>query len=480
MNWSLLGSPSPERRIGKHPYRAASEPPFIHYPSLESHDPYEHHQSGTGAPSSLASAAGDVEVTSASSPDMSQPAYSWEWGAFPQPSPMRGTFNLPGSSKSAVVAEPESADLSRLSVSRAHLDVHRSSSEPVSPYSGDSSPTGSVSDTTLSAILFDDLVTLAKGTILSEGKDLTADEYNSRRFLVRLPSPHQESMRQQRSHLQEFALSIVHGGFVDSRVTPDNASDSTLHDRNGDAKTNLSRFRSGQVSFRRFMKFPAAARDPELVIRWGERYISRQGVRNVKDNEVDTNLSEEDLGQIIETICDSLAQWREDAVAKRAREGIAIDEDEEPLSSSDEFEAEPKSDTEGSKTPERGVEAKSSSSVKRTTVQPVPKKTSSWVRWWRYGRSATPPAQQGAGAGSGSTGDVDADGDVGSMSARDAAAAATAASSGTDDMPTNGTRLAPPPRPHLVASSSTPIEVVSCLARFSCFKCTLFMGCCLL
>ena len=70
------------------------------------------------------------------------------------------------------------------------------------------------------------------------------------------------------------------------------------------------------------------------------------------------------------------AQWREDAVAKRAREGIAIDEDEEPLSSSDEFEAEPKSDTEGSKTPERGVEAKSSSSVKRTTVQPVPKKTS--------------------------------------------------------------------------------------------------------
>ena len=101
-------------------------------------------------------------------------------------------------------------------------------------------------------------------------------------------------------------------------------------------------FREGQISFRRFMKYIGVVQDPDLVIKWNDRYITR------RDGS---------------PLMDCLVQWRETALAKPVN-ARAIEE-EEPLSSSDERE------------PETAQE-----------IASPPKKTSSsWVRWWRSSRN---------------------------------------------------------------------------------------------
>ena len=103
------------------------------------------------------------------------------------------------------------------------------------------------------------------------------------------------------------------------------------------------RFREGQVSFRRFMKFPAVVHDKNLVIKWNGRYITRQ------ENS---------------PLTAALVTWREAALAKPANASAL--EEEEPLSSSDERE------------PDEKVTPKKSSS--------------SWVRWWRSSRKESEEA----------------------------------------------------------------------------------------
>ena len=78
--------------------------------------------------------------------------------------------------------------------------------------------------------------------VFGEGADLTADEKNGRRFLVTIGN-----------RTYEFALSICEltGGV----------------DEIEDAR----RFKEGQVSFRRFIKFPAVIEDEHLVIRWNDK-----------------------------------------------------------------------------------------------------------------------------------------------------------------------------------------------------------------
>ncbi|KAI5114734.1 hypothetical protein M0805_002921, partial [Coniferiporia weirii] len=147
--------------------------------------------------------------------------------------------------------------------------------------------------------------------------ELTADEDNGRRFLVTFDG---------RTH--EFALSIC-------ELSGDE-----------DESVDLRRFREGQVSFRRFMKFPAVVQDRNLVMKWNDRYITRQDGSSLMD---------------------CLVEWREAALAKPINARAL--EEEEPLSSSDEREPD--------------------TTRERTT----PKKTSSWVRWWRSSRTDPQPQQ---------------------------------------------------------------------------------------
>lgn len=156
-----------------------------------------------------------------------------------------------------------------------------------------------------------------------DGAELSADEKNGRRFLLMLGG-----------RTYEFELSIseelaqVEGGGSDDEIL--------------DAR----HFREGQVSFRRFIKFPGVVHDKDLVIKWNNSYITRQ-----------------DGSPLMEC----LVKWREAALAKPAN-ARALEEEEEPLSSSDEQEPEP------------GLELA------------TPKKTSSsWVRWWRSSRTEPEP-----------------------------------------------------------------------------------------
>lgn len=228
------------------------------------------------------------------------PSYSWEWGAFPTPSPMKATF--PSSR-----LEPTETQRS-LSVppDLGHdIDSPRPSSPP-RPRTGDVSPTLSESPSS-------DIPGFFGG-----GADLTADEKNGRRFLLSVGGK-----------TQDFELSISE----ELAAAQDGGS--------GDEERDSRNFRAGQVSFRRFIKFPGVVQDKNLVIRWNNKYITR------KDNSV---------------LFGCLVKWREAALAKPLNAKAL--EEEEPLSSSDEME------------PEQLTTPKKSSS--------------SWVRWWRSSRSEGP------------------------------------------------------------------------------------------
>lgn len=147
-----------------------------------------------------------------------------------------------------------------------------------------------------------------------EGGELTADERNSKRLFVTLGG-----------RTYEFELSIC-----------EDLSDGL--DEFADAK----RFKDGQVSFRRFMKYPAIVHDENLVVKWDGNYITRR-----------------DGSQLLV----ALVTWRDAALAKPTN--VSTLSEEEPLSSSDERESED------------------------TTDKSTPKKASSWVRWWRSSRSDT-------------------------------------------------------------------------------------------
>lgn len=74
-----------------------------------------------------------------------------------------------------------------------------------------------------------------------EKGQLTADVNNGRRFLVTLGG-----------RTYEFELSIC-------------------EDLTGIEEEDRKKFRDGQVSFRRFMKFPGVVRDQSLVMRWNNK-----------------------------------------------------------------------------------------------------------------------------------------------------------------------------------------------------------------
>ncbi|KAL5487690.1 NED1 [Sanghuangporus weigelae] len=234
----------------------------------------------------------------------SPPSYSWEWGAFPTPSPMKATFPPTGidslETQRSLSVPPELGH---------ELDFPRPSSPPRSKTNDASrllsnSPVGDVPG------------------FFGKGAELNADERSGRRFLLSVCGK-----------TYEFELSIseelaaCEGG------------------GSGDEIRDARRFRDGQVSFRRFIKYPGVVQDKNMVIRWKDKYITRN----------DTSV-----------LFDCLTKWREAALAKPVNAKAL--EEEEPLSSSDETE------------PEELTAPKKSSS--------------SWVRWWRSSRSEAPGQPQ--------------------------------------------------------------------------------------
>lgn len=236
-------------------------------------------------------------------PEGSTTMYSWEWGAFPTPSPMQAAFPP-----------------------REQIETHRSVSVPpfIETDADNTHRPPSSRSKTESALPSPPASPITPGSsaerhFFAEGIELSADENNGRRFLVVIGR-----------RTYDFELSI--------------SEELAREGPTGDEFLDRRRFQEGQVSFRRFMKFPAVVKDSNLVIRWNDKYITR------RDGS---------------PLMDALVKWRERALARPANARAL--EEEEPLSSEDE------------RPPEKKEQ---------------PKKTSSsWVRWWRSSRTDTTPTK---------------------------------------------------------------------------------------
>ncbi|TDL29651.1 LNS2-domain-containing protein [Rickenella mellea] len=210
------------------------------------------------------------------SPPRSPPQYSWEWGAFPQRSPVKATFTT----------------------SLDSGEHHRSSSVPPQIKSDRLELTNRRHVQTAN---FD------------EGGELTVDYEDPRRFILRMGN-------------RTYDLEL-------STCGPLSHGKNELED--------ARKFNEQAVTFKKFIKSPLIVHDKNLVIRWNDKFITRQD------------------GSFL---MESLVAWRDAALAKPAN-ASALSE-EEPLSSSDEHEPE---------------------MIKRTTSDTMTKR--SWVRWWKLSRS---------------------------------------------------------------------------------------------
>lgn len=151
----------------------------------------------------------------------SSPQYSWEWGAFPQRTPIKEKF-----------------------AASNYLDLHRSLSVP--PELENDHP--SVPVQSINASHNDDDERFTVGTseaYLGQDGDLSADEDDGKRFLLQLGGC-----------TYDFELSTC-GELSRGR---DEVEDSR-------------RFRKHQISYRRFMKSPAVVDDSNLVMLWNDRFV---------------------------------------------------------------------------------------------------------------------------------------------------------------------------------------------------------------
>lgn len=175
------------------------------------------------------------------SPENSPPHYSWEWGGFPTPSHLKTSFDLGAgrveqldlhrsvSVPPELEFEPEvihSTKPVRSQTTAGALETERDDAYP-SPPSTPTTPTTPTSMTSRDEV---------------EKGELTADVHNGRRLLVTLGG-----------RTYEFELSIC--------------EDLTGEEEEEDAK----KFKEGQVSFRRFIKYPGVVRDQNLVMRWNNK-----------------------------------------------------------------------------------------------------------------------------------------------------------------------------------------------------------------
>lgn len=160
--------------------------------------------------------------------EIDAPTYQWDWGSFPQPSPLKPEFTITradghthdGHRSISVPRHHETESTSHQSTpNRTRTSTTAYPSPPSTPTSPEHS-----------------------SSLFGECADLTADENNGRRFLVTIGD-----------RTYEFALSICELGDGVDEIE--------------DAK----RFKDGQVSFRRFIKFPAVIQDKNLVIRWNDK-----------------------------------------------------------------------------------------------------------------------------------------------------------------------------------------------------------------
>lgn len=368
-------------------FRAISEPP----PDADDHEhlPGPSSQNQTTSPSST--------PLSLLSPTQE---YSWEWGAFPQPSPMKTTFGGRSWGKGKGMTNMEISGLSSVDVSEEQQDresEHEHGRSHSVPPELEGSPSKKrkhrelpedhemfgeskqVGDSGEAPYGIGDGIGDIDATLLAFGRGgrLKPSPSDPTRFLLSIDG--REIMFELSLISHTEGIANVDGPMSDLEESGELAKVRGRRNRYGGpggtqklgklGEMEASRlFSLRKIDFYRFLDDDDLVDDPRLVVRWaGERYIARN-----------------DGSPIMR----ALGKWRDTALLQRAKPGIPVSA---PPSDDHHADAEPSPHSSDlhEQVHDRQHHTRSKS---EPPEKPPGKRTSSWVQWWNRGRRGKPSA----------------------------------------------------------------------------------------
>ncbi|KAJ7682441.1 LNS2-domain-containing protein [Mycena polygramma] len=332
--------------------------------------------------------------------------YSWEWGAFPQPSPMKASFGMGGRADGGIGGGKDvAATWGRTSRAKAkrmgELDMgvdlrdmpeEEEDAEPAAGGSGsgvrsrsvppalDGSPSRARRRRPVSDRYEDDEI---EGGQLTDSPSVAPEVFGfgaGGRLSVSQSDPTKFTVAIEGKKVG-FELSLVSDAASD-----DQEGESEVRgrrDRNGSSggtrvfdrrdEVEAARlFGKDQIDLHRFLEDETVVNDPRLVIRWaGDHYITRSDGS---------------------PLMDALVLWR-DALVRQTTDGIPL-RPTSPASDEDDTKSAPDSPIEEEE-PERRLERSKSEPPEPTPTAAGKPTSSSWVQWWsRSKREGTPATKE--------------------------------------------------------------------------------------
>ncbi|KAJ7368702.1 Lipin/Ned1/Smp2-domain-containing protein [Mycena albidolilacea] len=326
-------------------------------------------------------------------PKLNDVEYSWEWGAFPQPSPMKASFGLGGREGNGTEAAATfAATWGRSSRNKAkrksELDMNGVQDLPEededTELTAGTSGSGARSRSVPPALEGSPVRSRRRAERHEEDVDGGAELMESPVATEAVGYGAGGRLSASGADPTQFTVAIEGKkvGFELSIVSPDSSSDGEAEsdargrrDRDGasggtrvfnrrDEVEAARLFGKGQIDLNRFLEDETVVNDPQLVIRWaGDQYITRSDGS---------------------PLLDALVLWR-DALVKQTTDGI-------PLRPTSPASFVPDTPVDEEEPDQRRDRAKSEPPEQTPTVAGKPT-SSSWVQWWS--RSKQQPAAVG-------------------------------------------------------------------------------------
>ncbi|KAJ7766877.1 LNS2-domain-containing protein [Mycena metata] len=320
--------------------------------------------------------------------------YSWEWGAFPQPSPMKASFGMggraegSGSKEVAATWGRSSRGKSRRTIGEldisGELPEEEEDADPSAAASGSGTrsrsvppdlegspsrsrrrPRGIVDYPEDGGEYAESPVAANEVVGFGAGGRLSASESDPAKFTVTIEGKK-----------VGFELSLV----SDSPSDEDESEARGRRDRDGSSggarmfdrrdEVEAARlFGKGQIDLNRFLEDETVVSDPRLVIRWaGDQYITRSDGS---------------------PLMAALVLWR-DALVKQTTQGIPL-RPTSPASDEEDAKSVPDTPTEDEDPQRRYSRSKSEPPEPASNGKPT---SSSWVQWWSRSKRETPAAKE--------------------------------------------------------------------------------------
>ncbi|KAJ7068630.1 LNS2-domain-containing protein [Mycena amicta] len=311
--------------------------------------------------------------------------YSWEWGAFPQPSPMKTTFGLGGRLEASGSGKDVPATWGRATTrGKASRREEMSMDEMVPEEDEEVEPSGrsrSVPPTLEGSPLrsrrrpleYEEedeseynasaLPVVTEEIGYGAGGRVSASESDSTQFTVAIEG---KKISFELSLVPEV-LSDEEGEVRGRRARNGSSGGQVVFNRQEEVDA-ARQFRKGQIGLERLLEDESVVSDPRLVIRWSEdQYITRGDGS---------------------PLMDALVLWR-NALVKQTSAGI-------PLRPTSPDGSEDDSSTPGTPTDDEGEAEKRHQRAKSEPPEPAPKErptSSSWVQWWSRSKRGNVPTK---------------------------------------------------------------------------------------